>query len=154
MLYRNAALLAAFCLTVAGTAAAFETVWTDQFSETTYTISGPEEAWVGVAFDVTLTVSDPFYPEDLIAAPWNFQVDGVVHDNGFGVFLTGGLWTEVYTFSFPDEGTHAFVFNAQDMGHGGGAHSWEWMQVGGSTAIVPEDVAVATTTWSLLKAVY
>ncbi len=142
------------CFAWATTALGFESTWTDQFGETTYTITGPDEAVVGNDFQVTLTVSDPLYPEAMIAAPWNFQVDAVVHDNGFGVFLAAGTWTEVYTFNYAAVGAHDFLFNAQDMGHGGGAHNWEWMEIGGRTTILPEDVPVAAVSWGELKSNY
>lgn len=142
------------CIVWAGSSGAFEASWTDQFGETSYTIAGPDTVLVGTDFQVTLSAEDALYPEAMVAAPWNFQVDAAVHDNGFGLFLTGGLWSEVYTFNFAEAGSHDFLFSAQDMGHGGGAHNWEWMEIGGGTLIVVDDVAVAASSWSRVKAIY
>lgn len=113
-----------------------EVSWTDQFGESVYTIVFPDSVIVGESFDVVLTAWDSFYPNDMVASPWSFLADDSVVDDGFAIFLSDSSWESTYPFLFDTEGIHSFVFTAQDLGHGGGAHNWEWFEIGGTTHVV------------------
>lgn len=123
------------CTTVT-LAHAFTTTWTDQFGETTYSITGPDTAAVGESLTVVLAVSDPTYPENWVASSWTFKVDGVQQDGGFSIWTTGGAWSRSYLFLYPEPGSHTYTFRAQDLGHGGG-HDYAWMEISGTTQILP-----------------
>jgi hypothetical protein len=109
--------------------------WTDQFDETTYTISAPDTVGVGDSVHVIVTARDPYYPDDMVAAPWSFRVDGETEDSGFWVSLSDTTWEASYDFTFDSEGSHVFLFTAQDLGHGNGGHSYEWFEIDVTTVV-------------------
>ena len=113
----------------------FESSWTDAFEETTYLISGPDEAAVGDTVRVLISATDPFYPDVMVAAPWRFKVDGLQVDGGFGLFLTGTSWAKEYAFVYEAAGSHTCFFTAQDLGHGNGGHDYQWFEVSGTTEV-------------------
>ena len=122
-------------LLVVSLAHGFEASWTDQFGETTYMITGPDTVGVGDSVEVVINAEDPFYPNDMVAAPWSFLEDGMEEDGGFAVWLTGGVWEETYSFVYESSGSHTYTFTAQDLGHGNGGHSWEWFEIDGTTVV-------------------
>jgi len=128
-------LVLALC-SLAGTAMGFVATWTDQFGETTYSITGPEAAFVGDTVLVAISAADPYYPNDMVASSWSFMVDAVQQDGGFAIYLTEGSWERSYRFVYDSEGIHTYLFRAQDLGHGGGAHNWQWFEIGGTTSIL------------------
>jgi hypothetical protein len=140
-------------LLLAGPAAlAFEASWTDQFGETTYAMAGPDSAAVGDSILVALRVTDPLYPDAWIAGPWQFLLDSTMVDGGTAIWLTDGVWACSYPFVFAEAGSHVFTFRAQDHGHGGGAHNWQWGEVSGTTSIVEPPTPAEPTTWGRIKA--
>ena len=144
-------LLAAAC--IASSAHGFEVAWTDSFGETTYTIAGPDVVFVNEAFDVTLSAVDLFYPDAMVAAPWSFLEDSVEVDGGFGIFLTDTLWTNTYSFLYDATGVHSYEFTGQDLGHGGGGHSWEWFSVG-STVVISPPTSASEASWAEIKGLF
>lgn len=117
--------------------------WTDQFGETTYTIAAPDTAGIGDSVRVVLTARDRYYPNDMVAAPWRLLVDGVVEDNGFWISLSDTTWESAYAFVYEFEDAHTFTFEAQDLGHGNGSHSYEWFEIE-RTTIITESTASAS----------
>lgn len=131
-----------------------EDSWTDQFGETTYGMVLPDSVGVGELFDATITVRDPFYPEDMVAAPWSFLLDGGEEDGGFAIFLADTAWESVYSFAFDSAGVHDFVFTAQDLGHGNGAHSWEWFEIPGTVYVTEPSSGLSDHDLDLAPALY
>jgi hypothetical protein len=131
-------------------AGAFEATWTDGFGETTYRIAGPDTVVVGDTVRVTISAEDPFYPDDMVASPWSFLEDGSEIDGGFAVWLTDTTWSRTYEFVYDAPGDHTYTFTAQDMGHGGGGHNYEWFEISGTTAIVAP-TATRTVSWGRVK---
>jgi hypothetical protein len=127
--------LALVLCAAAGAAFGFQVDWTDPFGQSTYTILGPDSAPVGDSLTIVIRAVDPFYPEDLVAAPWRYLVDGVQQDGGFGIWLTGGVWERTYAHVFPSPGSHTFTFRAQDTGEGGGGHNYVWFEISGTTVV-------------------
>ncbi len=142
-----------FGLVTTHTAFAFESTWVDQYGETVYTIFGPDVADIGETVVIVVTVEDLTYPDAMVAATWSFLEDDVVVDSGFSVFLSGTTWERSFEFVYDEVGDHTYLFTAQDLGHGGGAHGWEWFEISGSTSVqVP--TATETISWGRIRASY
>ncbi len=140
-------------LALAAPASAFQTSWTDQYGETAYKISGPDDAPPLLPYDVVLTVTDALYPNDWVASSWSLKEDGISKGSGFSLYTTGGSWTKTYTFSWPTAGIHTYTFRAQDQGHGGGGHGYAWMEISG-VVTVGSATPVVSSTWGRIKALY
>lgn len=137
-------------LLLAPFAGAFEVSWTDQYGETSYTIAGPDEVATGDSLWIVITAADPFYPNDWVASSWSIQEDGAEIDGSFMLSLSGGNWERSYGFVYGSAGEHTYTFAAQDLGHGNGAHGWEWFEISGTTTIGPPTPAQHTT-WGAIK---
>jgi hypothetical protein len=126
-------------LLVCGSAAplwAFQSSFTDQFGESVYTISGPDQATVGQSVEIVLSARDALYPNDWIASSWTFKEDGVQRDSGFSLWTSAGVWERRYSFLYTASGSHTYAFRGRDQGHGGGGMNWAWFEVQGVTIIV------------------
>lgn len=123
-------------LLLAAPAGSFQNSAYDQFDETLYSISGPDQVAFGDPVQIVLRVEDGAYPNDLIAAPWSFWVDDTQIDGGFGIYLENGIWERPFDFALGQPGDYVFLFRAQDLGHGGGGHNYQWIEVSGTTSVV------------------
>lgn len=109
---------------------------TDALGQTTYAVSAPPCVFVGVPFDVVLTVTDGTWPDADVGAGWALLDNGdVIAGGGFNWITTvGGIWqqtvTQTYTVMVAD---HAIQFQFTDLGNGAGAHFWSGRLIGGVT---------------------
>ncbi len=135
-----AAALPAFATCTPGTD--WTVSWTDQYGETTYTLTAPCKVYIGVPFNINATASDSYYPNSSVAYPWAIYDaydpgTGLVNDTvagGSWLTLSGGHWQTVVSRTY--SGTpydHTIGFYANDLGHGTGAHNFSQQIVGNVT---------------------
>ncbi len=90
----------------------------------------------------------------MVASPWSISDNEIILDSGFAIWLDEfGFWTSSYTLNYTEIGTHDILFNAQDLGHGGGAHNWEWFDLLGTIEVMDE-VPTVVTTWGEVKSLF
>ena len=150
----SAVLLASALVLGSAPTAAFDLSWTDQFGETTYTLSGPDIVNPGDLVVVTVTVTDVPYPAEWVASSWSVTDNGSSLGGGFSIWLDeNGFWTSVFELTYDEIGFHDILFTAQDLGQGGGAHGWEWFELTG-TIEVSDIIGAEVTTWGNVKQLY
>jgi hypothetical protein len=120
---------------VAGTF--FTRTFTDQYGQTTYQIVAPCKVFVGVPFDVTLTVTDTTWASTDVGQGWALLDNGaVVAGGGFNWITTDAArtWQRVIPITYPTLVVdHILEFRFRDMGQGYGAHFWSAGLIGALT---------------------
>ncbi|NOZ52508.1 MAG: hypothetical protein GXP08_05105 [Gammaproteobacteria bacterium] len=111
--------------------------WSDQFNQTTYTITAPCKVFIGVPFNITATVTDTTYPLTSVAVMWSLEDNGVVIAGGGFNWLdvdAAGQWQLTLTPTYTGEPIdHLLNFKFMDLGKGGGAHWWRDSIIGNIT---------------------
>lgn len=111
--------------------------WSDQFNQTTYTLTAPCKVFVDTPFNITATVTDTTYTLTPVAVMWSLEDNGSVIAGGGFNWLdvdAAGQWqltlTPTYTGTPID---HLLNFKFTDLGKGGGAHWWSSAIIGNIT---------------------
>jgi len=109
--------------------------WTDDFSQTTYTIEAPCKVYIGVPFSITLTVADSFYPNDIVGSDWSVIDNGSTIAGGTNwVTTVSGQWLQTVSQTYT--GTpinHTLQFSFTDLGQGSGGHFYGTALIGDVT---------------------
>lgn len=116
--------------------------WSDQYGETTYTLTAPCKVYIGIPFNINATASDSAYPNSSVAFPWSMHDaynpgSGLINDTiagGGWLTLSGGAWQDIISRTYT--GTpydHTISFSANDLGHGTGAHGFTHQVIGSIT---------------------
>jgi len=119
--------------------------WTDDFNQTTYSLTAPCVVYLGVPYNIVATVTDSTWPNDIVGSLWNIKDNGVVvAGGGFNWITTSkGTWQRVVQRTYTGSAeNHTVQFNFKDMGDGAGGHSWATGLIG----TVTEDPTPPPTT--------
>lgn len=109
--------------------------WVDAFGQTTYTLEAPCKVYIGIPFNITATITDNTYLDDLVACNVAIEDNGTVIAGGkWWIFTVNGLWQttieRTYT-GIPVD--HTIKMSFIDLGEGGGAHFWGFNLIGDIT---------------------